>query len=960
MLKHTVAVVLLAVSSSFYLYSQQQSEKPTTFHSESSLVVVDVVVSGAKANPTAIDPSEWHVFENGREQELISIEHQSAAGPLSQPTLLRPGWSNNTSQRKDSSTTGTVIILFDGLNMSSTSQGIARKVAVDALRSVSGRERFILFFLGGNLQQLSGFTSDVSEVEAFLKKQGVVNMQLMQKDPLMEVGDAFKNPLTGNPGATNSSFADFEQGQVAANAAIHRAGITLSSLNQIAEIVGRQPGRKSLIWLTSSFPISITPVTSNFGSVTAKNIESFKMPQDLSGEVAKSARLLTEARIAVYPILIDLLQSGMTAMGAYEGMMPALSQNPSILDTNGTTAREAAVASATKTAGDTGGRATLNNDLTGGFRRAVEDANDYYTLSFAPSDKKIDDKFRKIEVRVSQPGLELHYRPGYYVTRAKTPQPTERLQDALRPDLPLNTELEAAGRLKTDKQATVEMMIALHGLTLEKLQSGQHKVSLLLGYVAALKNNATPLRSVSPTKIVLDEQQYAVAQQNGLRLSLRLQTPAEQIRMLRAGVLDLMSHRLGTVDIETGLASPTSERTLSTTTPIAIDDQNLYPELGKITPGTYTNLFFNFNFALPPANSFERIRLSPQPPGTHALLALSMQNKAESGTVVVFALEAGTVSTTDPYKASAEEATHLRDAALVGPHEAHLRACIPASDDCTSYAFYERRGYLLKFVAKSKSLTVLRHMEQSLRSVQFSGNWPKHLPNDRELYTGPAVPTHFIESALSSNPHFPEQGSLNGTEYLNTELKLQYTIPDRWKALTLDGGTAQFERLHLPAEQDILRSREHSFFRACSRPLLHLSSRDPNASDSDSPMLSLLVLSPTCLGIRPPSSWADNRAVADFAANLSMLYDFGAVSSAHAEQISGQPFIAMQGRIAHAANGSAMMKRVYQTVYLTQAGDHLLAWFLITPNQQAVDAFPAGGLRLGERDLHQAGSVKSN
>jgi VWFA-related protein len=63
----------------------------------------------------------------------------------------------------------------------------------------------------------------------------------------------------------------------------------------------------------------------------------------------------------------------------------------------------------------TGGRAFLNtNDLGRGFKRAWVDGSEYYLVGYAPSGARKKGSFRKIELKVSRPGLDLRYRQGYY------------------------------------------------------------------------------------------------------------------------------------------------------------------------------------------------------------------------------------------------------------------------------------------------------------------------------------------------------------------------------------------------------------------------------------------------------------------------------------------------------------------------------------------------------------------
>lgn len=54
------------------------------------------------------------------------------------------------------------------------------------------------------------------------------------------------------------------------------------------------------------------------------------------------------------------------------------------------------------------------NDLLPAFSKVLDDARDYYTVSYTPSEKAFDGKFHAVKVAVSQRGYQLRYRKGYW------------------------------------------------------------------------------------------------------------------------------------------------------------------------------------------------------------------------------------------------------------------------------------------------------------------------------------------------------------------------------------------------------------------------------------------------------------------------------------------------------------------------------------------------------------------
>ena len=63
----------------------------------------------------------------------------------------------------------------------------------------------------------------------------------------------------------------------------------------------------------------------------------------------------------------------------------------------------------------TGGKAFFNtNDIKDAIATANEQGSNYYSLSYSPSNKVYDGKFRKIKVQLAEKGYKLYYRQGYY------------------------------------------------------------------------------------------------------------------------------------------------------------------------------------------------------------------------------------------------------------------------------------------------------------------------------------------------------------------------------------------------------------------------------------------------------------------------------------------------------------------------------------------------------------------
>jgi VWFA-related protein len=66
----------------------------------------------------------------------------------------------------------------------------------------------------------------------------------------------------------------------------------------------------------------------------------------------------------------------------------------------------------------TGGRSVVDsNDATAILRDVLDESSDYYVLGYVPRDRRESGRFRRLEVSVSRPGVELRTLRGYYERR---------------------------------------------------------------------------------------------------------------------------------------------------------------------------------------------------------------------------------------------------------------------------------------------------------------------------------------------------------------------------------------------------------------------------------------------------------------------------------------------------------------------------------------------------------------
>lgn len=113
----------------------------------------------------------------------------------------------------------------------------------------------------------------------------------------------------------------------------------------------------------------------------------------------------------------------------------------------------------------TGGRAFVNtNDPASYVGSAFLESSTYYLLGFQSSDLRTDGGFRKIEVKVNRPGLEVRTRTGYYAPKKTASRPAGTVINGLPSgDLPLHVTA-AAFAVPGRREAEVIIMARMEPL----------------------------------------------------------------------------------------------------------------------------------------------------------------------------------------------------------------------------------------------------------------------------------------------------------------------------------------------------------------------------------------------------------------------------------------------------------------------------------------------------------------
>ena len=334
---------------------------------------------------------------------------------------------------------------MDSLNTQSPNQLQGRAHMLQLLRTLPADTPIAVFGLGSSLRILQGFTSDPALLRAAVD-QSLTGSTILPNpaNDTKSISNYIQDSTAGmdtNLGLASQlgEIQNFEKEEYAMTIDL-RAKETLGAMAQIGQYLSGIPGRKNLIWLSESFPLSIAP-----DPETGNN--PFGGLREYSEQVRIVANALTDAQVAVYPMDVRGLQALQSLSASESISQPQIRTNGRAvagrLHVEGTDLQQSQD-TMTALAQDTGGKACKNsNDLAGCVMTALKDSSSYYEMSFYPQDVKWDGKFHKILVKTSRPGVKLSYRRGYYAldgsALAKRLQPEDHLRQACADQLPSTT-----------------------------------------------------------------------------------------------------------------------------------------------------------------------------------------------------------------------------------------------------------------------------------------------------------------------------------------------------------------------------------------------------------------------------------------------------------------------------------------------------------------------------------------
>jgi VWFA-related protein len=597
-----------------------QAQFQTTFVVRSEEVAVDAAVADSKGHPVkGLSKDDFKVQENGATQELASFrEYGNSAVEPAKPVATAPPHPN-VFNNSDTTTADQpmVVILLDYLNTEIADQQDASRQLAKFLRTKPVGTKFALFLLTERLEMLQGFTSDENLLLATLNSKSArprISSELQKMD-MGRIIEGYKEAAQSNPNLERTvQELTNSQATLDASQLNRRALITTDGFGALAHYLQATPGRKSLIWLSGSFPLTF--IANENPNVDTANLSSIM--NTYSDLVRNTANLLAEAHVAVYPV---------NARGLTANVLPGVDENPnpSVIGLPGSAApaiaqvsvggtnqassiaapsaldqridelrkdRLEANAAMDQVASETGGKAFQNtNDLTQAMQTAAELSSHYYLLSYSPKKQTHDGKFRTIKVLLARTGYHVAYRRGYYAVDKQTASAKSDLKIAINSAameqglpqarqmvfaarvVPLGKPRKAADPAPAGSAGAKDRLIELqrysvdYAISASELRFGakgaSHTTDLILMAVAFGEKGAVISQIAFQSASTLNATAYKDTQIGGLRTHQEFEVPASATS-LRLGIMDVLSGHLGTLELPLPLTAPPGEMRIAT------------------------------------------------------------------------------------------------------------------------------------------------------------------------------------------------------------------------------------------------------------------------------------------------------------------------------------------------------------------------------------------------------------
>ncbi len=492
--------------------SQDQTiQPPVTFRSEINYVEVDArVLDQQGAFVPGLSAADFQVLEDGKPQKVdafsfINIPVERQARPLFAKAPIERDVVDNITGYDGRVY---VIVLDDQHTHPLRSQRLKAAARQFVQRYMGANDTAAVVYTSGRADIAQEFTNSQSRLLASVDK---FMGRKLRSSTLERIEEESRTRGMRQQGDLINDPFDMERAMMART--------TLDSLrnlsNYLAGISGR---RKAIIYFSEGVDYDIYDVFSTSGGASA-------VLQASRDAVAAATR----ANVSIYGI--DPRGLGGLADDMIEVQDTPQDQSLGLGLSAFNSEFQRSQDSLRVLSSETGGFAVVNqNDMATAFERVVADNSAYYLLGYYSSNERRDGRFRKIEVKVTRPGLSVRSRKGYVAARGKP--------DSAKDDGRTAPELRAA---LLSPLPTSELPLALAAAV---FKGGDGKGAVVLSTLMAARDldlvekNGTFNNDL---EVVVTATNYSGKSFPGDRATLTLALKPDSVQRLRAGGFRILS-----------------------------------------------------------------------------------------------------------------------------------------------------------------------------------------------------------------------------------------------------------------------------------------------------------------------------------------------------------------------------------------------------------------------------------
>jgi VWFA-related protein len=387
----------------------------SVFRADVEYVEVEAFVTDEAGQAVSgLSRADFQVFEEGVREEIAVFAEVRIPLDRQEPPVAEPAQLPQEVATNEEGIRGRVFALvLDELHTDARRSGEVRRLAREFVERHMARDDVAaIVSTGGRADATVGFTGDrrrlVDAIERFAgRKARSATLERLdtiesQRDLLAAESDARDAPapperaLVPRPGLERDA-SDLQR--------VHDARAAMETLERAARSFGGLDGRrKAIVWFGEGIDYDTLDVMG-------------RTKRDATG-VRDSLRsaIATATRHGVAVYAVDPRGGLGGAGGPEEIQMTAPASGAALGVDSQSLAREARLAqqSLRTVAEQTGGIAFVGtNDFDGAFERIVRASSLYYLLGYYPPDSRRDGAYRRLEVRVTRPGLRVLAREGY-------------------------------------------------------------------------------------------------------------------------------------------------------------------------------------------------------------------------------------------------------------------------------------------------------------------------------------------------------------------------------------------------------------------------------------------------------------------------------------------------------------------------------------------------------------------